>query len=68
MRIRYMLWKVANGFLLVPDDCTHSLNPSNAPDCHVFKSLKEFSDWKPKRVRNKRSREAHKAKAESTPA
>jgi len=55
MRIKHTLWKVSNGYLLVPEDCDSYLRSESASGCAVFKSLKEFSEWTPKRVRRKRS-------------
>jgi len=51
MRVQHTLWKVSNGWLLVPEDCNTVVNSKDAPRCTVFKSLKEFSDWRPRRER-----------------
>lgn len=57
MRIMYNLWKVSNGWLLVPEETgKYSLDPKDAPRCAIFKTLKEFSDWKPKRERKPRTK------------
>lgn len=50
-----MLWKVANGWLLVPEDIDGYLHSREASGCFIFKTLKEFSDWKPKRIRKKKT-------------
>ena len=63
MRTKFTLWKVSNGYLLVPSDCDAYLSNNNAPDCAIFKTLKEFSDWKPKRVRHSKSKAKEKAAA-----
>jgi len=51
MRTKFTLWKVSNGYLLVPSDCDAYLQNKDAQDCSVFKTLKEFAEWKPKRLR-----------------
>jgi hypothetical protein len=56
MRVTHNLWKVSNGWLLVPEGCDSVLSSNDAPQAAVFKSLKEFSEWKPARVRRKRSK------------
>jgi len=56
MRVSHNLWRVSNGWLLVPEGCDRVLDPKDAPEMFVFKTLKEFSDWKPKRVRRKKSK------------
>jgi len=55
MRVTHNLWKVSNGWLLVPEGSDSVLSTSEAPQAAVFKSLKEFADWKPARVRRKRN-------------
>jgi hypothetical protein len=55
MRVKHNLWRVSNGWLLVPEDHDGVVSAKNAPDISVFKSLKEFADTYPKRER-KRSR------------
>jgi hypothetical protein len=52
-RIKHQLWKVQNGWLLVPEDSESTLAFNEAPQCVIFKTLKEFSEWKPKRQRRK---------------
>lgn len=52
MRIQHNLWRVKNGWLLVPEDNGY-LKAADAPNCEVFKTLKEFSDQYPKRERRK---------------
>jgi hypothetical protein len=49
---------VGNGWLLVPEDVDGYLNSREAPQCAVFKTLKEFSEWKPKRVRHRKPKPA----------
>lgn len=56
MRIKHTLWRVNNGWLLVPEEKDGYLSSDNAPDCYIFKTLKEFSDFKPKRVRRKKAK------------
>lgn len=53
-RIKHSLWRVSNGWLLVPEGTYSSLADSAAPECAVFKTLKEFSEWKPKQKRNRK--------------
>jgi hypothetical protein len=55
MRIKHNLWKVSNGWLMVPDTVDGMLPVDDAPRCVVFTSLKEFADWKPRRVRRKKA-------------
>lgn len=57
MRVKHTLWKVSNGYLLVPEDCDRMLQSSDAAGSYVFKTLKEFSEWKPKRKRNRKLKE-----------
>jgi hypothetical protein len=59
MRTKHTLWKVSNGYLLVPEDCDGLVAVREAPGCAVFKSLKEFSEWKPQRIRRKRNKLKH---------
>lgn len=53
MRIKHNLWRVSNGWLLVPEDVDGYLGCKDAQQCAVFKTLKEFSDQYPKRERKK---------------
>lgn len=53
-RIKHNLWKVSNGWLLVPENVDGMLDSIEAPSCVVFKTLKEFADYKPKRVRHRK--------------
>jgi hypothetical protein len=55
MRTKHTLWKVNNGYLLVPEDCDTHVQSKEASGCHVFKTLKEFADWKPKRDRRRKT-------------
>ena len=54
MRNEHTLWKVSNGFILVPEGTAGALTSEQAAKASVFKSLKEFADYKPKRVRNRK--------------
>lgn len=54
MRVTHNLWKVSNGWLLVPEGDDRVLSVNDAPQAFVFKSLKEFSEWKPARKRNRK--------------
>ena len=54
MRIKHTLWKVSNGWLLVPDGAVSGISANDAPNCAIFKSLKEFAEWKPIRKRNRK--------------
>jgi hypothetical protein len=54
MRVTHHLWKVSNGWLLVPEGFPNSITPNEAPQAAVFKSLEEFAKYKPKRVRKPR--------------
>ena len=54
MRIKHTLWKVSNGYLMVPEDCDSYVQTKDASFCAVFKTLKEFSEWKPKQKRNRK--------------
>jgi len=56
MRTVHTLWKVSNGWLLVPEGCNTVVDHDDAQNCTIFKTLKEFSDWKPKRIRRKKSK------------
>ena len=68
MRVTHNLWKVNNGWLLVPEGCDRVLSATDAPQAAVFKSLKEFSEWKPSRVRRKRSKTPTTTKETTTDA
>lgn len=54
MRVKHTLWKVSNGWLLVPEDKDGYLNVDSAGECAIFKTLKEFADYKPRRVRSRK--------------
>jgi hypothetical protein len=54
MRTKHNLWRVSNGWLLVPEECTGYLDSASASGCAVFKTLKEFADQYPKRERRVR--------------
>jgi hypothetical protein len=55
MRTKYQLWKVSNGWLLVPEGKDGQIMATDAPNCIVFRNLKEFADYKPKRERKSRA-------------
>jgi hypothetical protein len=55
MRIKHTLWRVSNGWLLVPEDRDGYLTSEHAAQCSIFKTLREFSDQYPKRERRKRA-------------
>jgi len=55
MRVKHQLWKVSNGWLLVPEGRDSSIVATDAPQCTVFKNLKEFADFKPKRERKRKA-------------
>jgi len=55
MRTKYQLWKVSNGWLLVPEGRDGQIVAADAPQCVVFRTLKEFADYKPKRERKSRA-------------
>jgi hypothetical protein len=55
MRTKYTLWKASNGWLLVPEGNSDSaISASDVKESVVFKSLKEFAEYKPKRERKRR--------------
>jgi hypothetical protein len=56
MRVKHTLWRVSNGWLLVPEDSPSVINHGDAPQCVVFKDLKEFAAFKPKRERNRKAK------------
>jgi hypothetical protein len=56
MRIQHTLWRVSNGWLLVPEKSNGIIADIDAPACFIFKTLKEFSEWTPKRERRRRTR------------
>jgi hypothetical protein len=56
MRTKYTLWKANNGWILVPEDAApQGISHVEAEKCVVFKTLKEFADFKPKRERKRRT-------------
>jgi hypothetical protein len=56
MRTNYTLWRASNGWLLVPEgNSDKAISANDVRECVIFKSLKEFADWKPARVRRKRN-------------
>lgn len=58
MRTAHNLWKVSNGWLLIPEGLDRVLTVDEAPQAAVFKSLDEFSKWKPKQKRNRKPKPA----------
>lgn len=58
MRVKHILWKVNNGWMMVPEDSINGITPSDAAEIYIFKTLKEFADWKPKRVRRRKATKA----------
>lgn len=56
MRIKHTLWRVSNGWLLVPEPKDIYLSSEDAMQCAIFKTLKEFSDQYPKRERKSKSK------------
>jgi hypothetical protein len=57
MRIKHTLWRVSNGWLLVPETNDGYLHCEDASRCAIFKTVKEFADWKPKRERKRAKKE-----------
>lgn len=66
MRIEHTLWKVNNGWLLVPEN-THYLKADEGQQCYIFKTLKEFAEWKPKRQRKPRIKTVDAKKSVTVP-
>jgi hypothetical protein len=61
-RIKHTLWRVSNGWLLVPEEKNDDyLHNSDAMQCAIFKTLKEFSDQYPKRERKRRTTKVKEA-------
>jgi len=54
MRVTHNLWKVSNGWLLVPEGCDSVLSTAEAPNAAIFKDLKEFAAWRPPVKRNRK--------------
>jgi hypothetical protein len=54
--MKHILWKVSNGYLRVPENCTSVVTPQDADQCTVFKTLDEFAKWQPKRKRNRKQK------------
>jgi len=67
-RIKHTLWRVNNGWLLIPEDDNGLVDHKDAGRCFVFKTLKEFSDWKPKRERKPRTKNITLTPKETTHA
>jgi hypothetical protein len=66
MRVKHSLWRVSNGWLLVPEEENYSIKAEDAPQMAIFKTLKEFADTYPKRER-RRSRKPKAVTAEPPP-
>jgi hypothetical protein len=62
MRIKHNLWRVSNGWLLVPEGDDSIIQSKDASQITVFKTLKEFAETFPKRER-KRNRKPLTTKA-----
>jgi hypothetical protein len=56
MRIKHNLWRLSNGWLLVPEEDNGVLRCEDAQECAVFRTLKEFADQYPKRERRKKNK------------
>jgi hypothetical protein len=54
-RVKHNLWRVSNGWLLVPEGNDGLIKADDASQITVFKSLKEFADTYPKRERKRRT-------------
>lgn len=65
MRVKHNLWRVSNGWLLVPEGTDNILQSGEAGGCSVFKSLKEFSDQYPKRERKSRAKPKPEGKTDA---
>jgi hypothetical protein len=58
MRVKHNLWRVSNGWILVPEGSDGVIQAKEAPLITVFKTLKEFADTFPKRDRKSRKTKA----------
>lgn len=56
MRIKHNLWRVKNGWMLVPEGDDGIVRAECASEITVFKSLKEFAETYPIRERKRRTR------------
>ena len=62
MRTEHTLWRVSNGWLLVPEKNGTVLNVADATKCVVFKNLKDFADQYPKREWPRRTKKPNLTK------
>ena len=56
MRTKHTLWRVKNGWILVPEGDDGVIKSEAADEIIVFRTLKEFADEYPKRERKRASR------------
>lgn len=68
MRTKHTLWRVKNGWILVPEGDNGVIKSEAADEITVFKSLKEFADEYPKRERKRASRATKPKPKPTTPA
>jgi hypothetical protein len=62
MRSTHTLWRVKNGWILVPEGDNGIIRSEAAEEIVVFRTLKEFADEYPKRERKRRTtKPTHKA-------
>lgn len=54
-RVKHNLWRVKNGWILVPEGDDGIIKSECADEITVFKTLKEFADTYPKRERKSRA-------------
>jgi hypothetical protein len=62
MRTKHTLWRVKNGWMLVPEGDNGLVRAEDADNIVVFRTLKEFADEYPKRERKRASRTTPKLK------
>jgi hypothetical protein len=60
MRIKHNLWRVKNGWILVPEGDDGFIKSECADEIVVFRTLKEFADEYPKRERKRREKPVRK--------
>jgi hypothetical protein len=53
-RTKHTLWRVRNGWMLVPEGDNGLVRSEDAGEIVVFRTLKEFADEYPKRERKRR--------------
>ena len=68
MRILHNLWRVSNGWLLVPEGTNSILDTKQASECSVFKSLDEFAKSYPRRERKRKVKATSTTTKETTHA